>query len=64
MNETSRDLEARRRHLSRRTKWELALAAGGLIYVALTLSMSLSSPVLSVLFIGMAGYFLVTGHQR
>lgn len=64
MREAPGNLEAPRRHLSRRAKWELALAAAGLIYIALTLALSLSSPLLSVLFIGMAGYFLVTGRQR
>ena len=49
------------RRLSRRAKWELALGISGLIYVALTLMLSLESPILSVLFIVLAGYGLVTG---
>lgn len=57
-------LADQRRHLPRRAKWELALVIGGLIYIAATLALSLSSPVLSVLFVGMAGYSLATGRQR
>lgn len=64
MRETLGNLAQRRRHLRRRAKWELALVAAGMVYIALTLWMSLSSPLLSVLYIGMAGYFLVTGHHR
>lgn len=64
MSEASGTPGARPRHLTRRAKWELAMVAAGLAYIALTLWLSLSSPLLSMLFIGMAGYFLVTGHQR
>jgi hypothetical protein len=64
VREAPGNLAERRRHLSRRAKWELGLAAAGLLYIALTLALSLNSPVLSVLFIGMASYFLVTGRQR
>ena len=64
MSGASGNSETRRHHLSRRAKWELALVAAGLIYIALTLSLNLSSPVLSLFFVGMAGYFLVTGHHR
>ena len=50
--------------LSRRAKWNLALGISGLIYVALTLMLSLNAPLLSILFIGLAGYELVTGRNR
>lgn len=46
--------------LSRRAKWELVLGLSGLIYVVLTFSLSLDSPLLSILFIALAGY-LVSG---
>jgi len=49
---------------SRRAKWNLALGISGLIYVALTLMLSLNAPLLSILFIGLAGYELVTGRNR
>ena len=41
--------------LSRRAKWDLVLGVSGVIYVALTLSLSLDSPLLSLLFIALAG---------
>ena len=50
--------------LSRRDKWDLALGISGLVYIALTLALSLDAPFLSVLFVGLAGYELVTGRNR
>jgi hypothetical protein len=49
---------------SRRAKWNLALGISGLIYVALTLMLSLNAPLFSILFIGLAGYELITGRNR
>jgi len=47
--------------LSRRAKWELALGISGVIYVVLTLSLSLDSPIFSILFIALVGYDLLIG---
>jgi len=53
-----------RRGLSRRARWELVLGISGLAYVVLTLSLSLDSPLLSLLFIALAGYELVAVRGR
>jgi hypothetical protein len=50
--------------LSRRAKWELVLGLSGLIYVVLTLSLTLDSPLLSILFIALVGYDLVSGRAQ
>jgi hypothetical protein len=50
--------------LSRRAKWDLVVGVSGVIYVALTLWLSLDSPLLSLLFIALAGYDLLAGRNR
>lgn len=50
--------------LSRRAKLDIALGLSGLIYIIVTLILSLNAPLLSILFIGLAGYELVAGHHR
>ncbi len=50
------------RRLSRSGKWQGALALSGLVYVALILIVNLSSPVLSIMFVVLAGYQLI--HRR
>jgi hypothetical protein len=50
--------------LSRRAKWDLAVAIWGLAYVTLVLTLNLSSPLLSVVFVAVAGYELFAGRVR
>lgn len=49
--------------LSRRTKWDLAVALSGLGWVTLTLLLTLYSPALSVFFAALLGYELFAGHR-
>jgi hypothetical protein len=51
------------RRFSRRTKLDIALGVSGVIYVALTLAWSLDAPLVSLLFVGLAGYELVAGRS-
>jgi len=50
--------------LSRRAKWDIALGLFGMIYIIVTLILSLNAPLLSILFVGLATYELVAGHHR
>jgi len=53
-----------RNRLSRRAKWDLALAISGFAYVVLTLTLSLSAPVFSLLFLTLAGRELIVRRDR
>lgn len=46
------------RRFSWRTRWDLALAFGGLLYVVLILWLSLDTPLLSLLFVALAAHQL------
>jgi hypothetical protein len=50
--------------LSRRAKWDLALGFAGVVYIVLTLALSLNAPLLSFLFVALAGYELFAGRNR
>jgi hypothetical protein len=49
--------------LSRRAKQDLAVGLSGLVWVTLTLLLTLSSPAISLFFAVLAGYELLAGHR-
>jgi len=53
-----------RKGISRRAKWDLALALGGVVYILLTLALNLNTPLVSILFIALAVRELMAGRER
>lgn len=53
-----------RKRLSRRAKWDLTLVLAGVMYILLTLALSLNAPLFSLLFIALVVREWVSGRER
>ncbi len=48
---------------SKRAKWDLAVGLSGVVWVVLTLALTLSSPAILILLALVAGYEMLAGHR-